>query len=1158
MNKKLLFSMLVIAALPFGNASEYISRQTNEKTADKDLSFLVTFDGKGVNADFAKGNKYSTTMRNESLMLRGLIGFDNKCAFKPEPVEALKFDVAKNADPHNGTLILWVSALDYNPAEATTDGKGRGNIALAHLKFQDGNRSIEYQLYEYGQNVYFDWKSSEPPHSFGSTGRVFTPRKGIKKGQWHQFACTWNSKRLAIYLNGKLMKEEALPGKVSKTLDLKVSDNADSFIGIKSPFLGDTHSRGVAIDDFAIYNRALSALEIRNQYLKLLQNKGDEKVEAYSITLNGINIGKKDKIDRLEAEFDFSSLSDEQQKLLDAGKLVMTYEMKAPDGKAENGSFTFNKPFETRIFKNINKAGLYTLTTKIGKDTVVKTVNRPDFSWVGNGYGDEDEVPALWKDFSLNGRTVKLWNRTYKFGNGPLPVEVTVYGKKLFAELPELLINGKKPVWKAGKVKKETKWITFSGTGKLGKAVINYSTRVEYDGMMLVDWAISGEPTVSDMKFTWKMAPANHQFLMTPTVNEDKNAKVAWPYPEGGRGNMLWFVSEKKGGFAFSMVNDANWVYNKGENVFFADKATGNACVKMITKKVKLPADTPYRAIFLATPTRPLPLEQRGLKFGDSRGGNTNKTMTNAGGEGGFAGIFHHAPHPEAFEAKHKDGVPNRLSVYGGIALTSLEPEAVYLRKYWEVPGAYSYNMPWHRPLGDGKYRKEYYPSLSTCTSSVVNDFFLNSQHKLYNHKLGDRIWQVYYDLCGNGLCRSKLHGCSYTDKFGREVNSYEILGERELVRRTVAYAHKHGRTVMLHGQRSYFPMIHGLADYWYPGEQYNVLLRRNAFGYTDEVSDDIYRSEFNKHVLGVGVMHLPALAQADSTYSREPAYTEAMMAMLQSHDIETNEVYTSVGVVQKVWDIMEKYGIKSPETVCRLYHEQKEVKSSQPDIRITYYKTSGSRYILFLVNKTYRGRKTTIDLNGLIPNGNFKAIEEYKGKEVEVKNGKFTISVPARSFRIVCFPPGSFYPVHDKMDVKWGSWRANSQCDSEFVSTPDGGIDNSSAIKMINKSSGGGCFMKYYTITPGKTYTFSVMAKNETAGNKMGFSIQGRKNNYFAGAKIVGKHVISNGDWQKIELTFKVPTTGKWGTCNNIVVTMSGSGKNTETIFDDFKVEEQ
>ncbi len=1157
MNKSIIIPLLALAAAPLFGESKYITQTLAEKTAAKDLSFLVSFDNKGVNADFAKGNKISTTMKNTGLMLRGLIGFDDRGAFKPEPGEALKFNVARNADPQKGTIILWVNALDYTPFEAATDGKSRGNIALANLVFSDGSRTIEYQLYEYRDNVYFDWKTSVPPHGHGQGGRVYTQRKGIKKGQWHQIACTWNGKRLAIYLNGKLMKEEALPAKAAKVADLKAVDNAESFIGIKSPFLGDNHKWGAAVDDFAIYNRALSELEIRNQYLKLLKDKGDEKIEAYSITLNGINIGRNDKIDRLEAEFDFSSLNDAQLKLLKAGKLKMNYEMKAPDGKVQKGSFTFKNALETRIFKGIDQAGKYTLTTKIGSDTVVKTVVRPDFSWVGNGYGDEDEVPALWKDFSLSGRTVKLWNRTYKFGNGPLPVEVTVYGKKLFNKLPKLLINGKEPIWKAGNVKKEAKWFTFNGTGKLGSATIKYSTRVEYDGMMLVDWTISGQPIVSDMKFTWKMAPENHQFLMTPTVNEDKNPAVSWAFPEGGRGNLLWFVSEKKGGFAFSMVNDANWVYNKGEKLFFADKSTGDVTVRMITKKTKMPADTPYRAIFIATPSRPLPIIQRDMKFSDSRGGDC-KSMTNAGGDGGFAGIFHHAPHPVAFTNKHRDGIPGKSSVYGGIALTALEPEAVYLRKYWEVPGAYSYNMPWHKPLENGKYQKGYYPSLSTCTSGAVNDFFLNSQHKLYNHKYGDRIWQVYYDLCGNGICRNKLHGCRYTDKFGREVNSYKILGERDLIRRTVAYAHKHGKTVMLHGQRSYFPMIHGLADYWFPGEQYNVLLRRNPFGYSDEVSDDIYRSEFNKHVLGVGVIHLPALGQADPSFHGIPEYTEAMMAMLQLHDIETTESYTCVGVVQSVWDILSKYNIGSPETVCRLYHEQKEVTSSRPEIRITYYKTPGDQYILFIVNKTYRGRRTTIDLNGLIKNGNFKAIEEYKKKDIEVKNGKFNILVPARSFRIVCFPPKSLFPVHDTITNKWGSWRSTVKCDTDFEFSADGGIDNSSCLKMISNSTGGGCFMKYYPITPGKTYTLSIMAKNKVAGNKMSIGIQARTNNRFAGASPVSKAVVSNGDWQKIELVFKVPTTGKWSKSNNMFITLGSGGKNTETIFDDFKIEEK
>ena len=73
-----------------------------------------------------------------------------------------------------------------------------------------------------------------------------------------------------------------------------------------------------------------------------------------------------------------------------------------------------------------------------------------------------------------------------------------------------------------------------------------------------------------------------------------------------------------------------------------------------------------------------------------------------------------------------------------------------------------------------------------------------------------------------------------------------------------------------------------------------------------------------------------------------------------------------------------------------------------------------------------------------------------------------------------------------------------------------------------------------------------------------MGFNIQGRINNYFAGAPLASKKVVSNGEWQKVELVFKVPTTGKWGKCNNVLLTTSSTGKNSVTLFDDFKVEEK
>ena len=36
--------------------------------------------------------------------------------------------------------------------------------------FKNGERFIEYQLYEFAQNVYFDWWTSEPPHGWNQQG----------------------------------------------------------------------------------------------------------------------------------------------------------------------------------------------------------------------------------------------------------------------------------------------------------------------------------------------------------------------------------------------------------------------------------------------------------------------------------------------------------------------------------------------------------------------------------------------------------------------------------------------------------------------------------------------------------------------------------------------------------------------------------------------------------------------------------------------------------------------------------------------------------------------------------------------------------------------------------------------------------------------------
>lgn len=253
----------------------------------------------------------------------------------------------------------------------------------------------------------------------------------------------------------------------------------------------------------------------------------------------------------------------------------------------------------------------------------------------------------------------------------------------------------------------------------------------------------------------------------------------------------------------------------------------------------------------------------------------------------------------------------------------------------------------------------------------------------------------------------------------------------------------------------------------------------------------------------------------------------------------------------------MEKYKINAPETVCHLYYGDTVVKSSNPDVRVTWYECPGGKYLFFLSNKTKKAQKTVIDLAN-IAGGNFEIAEEWTAKNLKTVNGKIEITVPARAFRILAFPPQKFYPYYDGIKEIWHSWKT-SKHDTGFSLLPYGGINNSAALQMTVGKNPGGCFTKSLPIMQGKTYTFSIMAKKSVKAGKIYLGIQARSGNRLLGAAPVSKSVNANGKWQKITLVFTIPAKGKWASADNVLITVGGGGAaNCNIIFDDFKVNEK
>ena len=1157
-------------------AQKYERQTMKQKLSPKDLSFAVTFDSYGVNADFAKGEKLTPVMRDTNLMLRMFVGFDGRQGYLPLPNENLKLPVLKNANHNQGTVIFWYKATDYVPGTKNTKGVVRGNIGLFNIVFGEnpawgidkqpdghdyknkniGERQVDLRLYEYADYIYFDYRNSITP----SCSRIQMSMKGIKQDEWCQIATSWGNGHIAMYLNGELKLEAAIN---STYKQLENVDFKSGFIGIKSRFYEDNHKWGVGVDDFKIYSRKLSHAEIKNMYARILKDKSAVAIQDYEVKLHGVDTGRGDKLDRMEVEYDFSALPENLAAQMKKSGLKVDYKLIAPDGKTQTGSWIF-KENGCRMLHNITTTGNYTLESTInGKHKIIAKIYRPDLSFAYNKLGDEDEVPALWKDYRweergffnklFNGaeRTVTLWNRTYKFGEGPLPESILIKGKELFLKAPQLKIGDAKITWKAGKTSNTNRTVTFTGTGKADDFTIDYATTVEYDGMIKFNWTINGNPTIDKMNLEWQVKPEFRRFLMAPRLQNPKQSKFA--FSADSADNMLWLVS-KQGGFAFTTEHNANWIFERNAAILFADRDNGICEVKMIQKQVKMPDAVPYEVLFITTPTRPLPAQNRVLRRGN------NYPIHDAGGNGGMTGVGTFLPHPTDFEARVKNLRPMGRSLYGlANALTEENEYVKYFRKYWAIPRGAVCLMPHHRPLGNGKYIKEYFSLLLFCNNTSFQDYIINNQLKLFQHPYGDRIGEIYYDHCGSVECRNEYHNCLFKDKFGREIYPNEMLSKRKLIERTVAQAHRNGRTVMCHGQRSYYPFQCGMADYWFPGEQHTVAIKRNVWCYTDEVPDEIYQSEYNRDILGIGVVILPALGYNEDKklvyYTAPP--TRAMLSMLALNDIETGSFYTHSPTTIAYWNIMEKYQLNDHATVCHLYYEDNTIKSSNPDVRVTWYECPGNQYLMILSNRTAKAQKTTIDISA-IGNGKFDLFVECTKKMLKAQNGKFEITVPARDYRAVAFPPKSNYPLYDNMKKIWGSWKT-SKHDVKFEHNLKGGINNSPALQITANKSGGGCFLTNCPIIPGKTYTFSIMAKKSIKAGKMSLGIQARTGNKFSGMPPVSKVVNANGEWQKIELVFKVPTTGKWASSDSVLVTVGGgSDANCKTLFDDFKVEEK
>ena len=268
-------------------------RAADEK--DSSLLFETNFDNYSVNANYAKGDPKCYSFENPDLQLRMFPGINGKGnALSLSNNENCTYKLPGNFDPRQGTVSLWVSPQNWK----VSSDKWQKFFSVFNRKFQ-------FTLYKYMRpnNLMFYIKYPDAP----GKKKIFTAMAMLKDvdwtaGSWHKLDITWNSKGMKLYIDG-IMPEVYHENNRLRIpfVEFQTPLNFPAAEELKKSYItfgmdkgGQKHNATdlnhmTAYDDINIYNRPLSATEIRDAYEKYFPSEIQSNLKQPIITIPKTN-----------------------------------------------------------------------------------------------------------------------------------------------------------------------------------------------------------------------------------------------------------------------------------------------------------------------------------------------------------------------------------------------------------------------------------------------------------------------------------------------------------------------------------------------------------------------------------------------------------------------------------------------------------------------------------------------------------------------------------------------------------------------------------------------------------------------------------------------------------------------------------------------------
>ena len=231
---------------------------------DENIAFYCSFDGY-VEPDQSRGSDKIIVGNFDKKRFSFIDGVKGKAVLGGDKVQSLRFKVKDNVDfAAPGSAVFWFNPVDWQVQTPDTPTLGKTKWKKTYAA---GFFSTSYSPKGY---IVLQRTSSHVPGNMNDVIMLVFPcfndikksnvrnEARLDKNTWHQLAMTWDGLNYIVYLDGKELLRTSVPYKL--TADKLHADFVLS------------QAKGLAYDEFTIYDKQLDADEVLALYNKLKKN----------------------------------------------------------------------------------------------------------------------------------------------------------------------------------------------------------------------------------------------------------------------------------------------------------------------------------------------------------------------------------------------------------------------------------------------------------------------------------------------------------------------------------------------------------------------------------------------------------------------------------------------------------------------------------------------------------------------------------------------------------------------------------------------------------------------------------------------------------------------------------------------------------------------